>query len=204
MPLGAVAGFKGGKWDFVISRMIEIGTGLPTLIFALLLLTILGTGVLNVILVLSILSWIGPARITRGSILPCDPRPGVCHGSQGRWGPPTPRYCTATIFPNAFSPLLIAFSFSVPGFIFAEAGLSFLGLGITEPTASWGKLVGGSVGTTVTVFWHLALLPTIMIALTMLGFSFVGDGMQEALDVTRSENIKGKQCVSHTFVHSLR
>ena len=185
LPLGAIAGFKGGKWDFFISRLIEIGTGLPGLIFALLLLSVLGTGVINVIIVLSIISWIGPARITRGQFLATRDREFVLAARS--LGAPELRLLWQHILPNAFSPLLIAFSFAVPGFIFAEAGLSFLGLGITEPTASWGKMVGGSVGTTVTVYWHLALLPTILIALTMLGFSFLGDGLQEALDFTRSE-----------------
>ena len=185
LPLGAIAGFKGGKWDFFISRLIEIGTGLPGLIFALLLLSVLGTGVINVIIVLSITSWIGPARITRGQFLATRDREFVLAARS--LGAPELRLLWQHILPNAFSPLLIAFSFAVPGFIFAEAGLSFLGLGITEPTASWGKMVGGNVGTTVTVYWHLALLPTILIALTMLGFSFLGDGLQEALDFTRSE-----------------
>ena len=185
LPLGAVAGYKGGKWDFFISRLIEIGTGLPGLIFALLLLSVLGTGVINVIIVLSITSWIGPARITRGQFLATRDREFVLAARS--LGAQEMRLLWQHILPNAFSPLLIAFSFAVPGFIFAEAGLSFLGLGITEPTASWGKMVGGSVGTTVTVYWHLALLPTILIALTMLGFSFLGDGLQEALDFTRSE-----------------
>jgi oligopeptide transport system permease protein len=186
VPLGAVAGFRGGRWDFVILRLIEIGTGLPGLIFALLLLTIFGTGVMNVILVLSITSWIGPARIARGQFLATRERDFVLAAQA--LGATETQLLYRHIFPNAFSPLLIAFSLSIPAFIFAEAGLSFLGLGITEPTASWGKMVGGSVGTTVTVYWHLALLPTIMIALTMLGFSFIGDGMQEALDVTRSDD----------------
>jgi oligopeptide transport system permease protein len=186
VPLGAVAGFRGGRWDFVILRLIEIGTGLPGLIFALLLLTIFGTGVMNVILVLSITSWIGPARIARGQFLATRERDFVLAAQA--LGATETQLLYRHIFPNAFSPLLIAFSLSIPAFIFAEAGLSFLGLGITEPTASWGKMVGGSVGTTVTVYWHLALLPTIMIALTMLGFSFIGDGMQEALDVTRMDD----------------
>ncbi|HLV37328.1 MAG TPA: ABC transporter permease [Spirillospora sp.] len=186
VPLGALAGFRGGKWDFVILRLIEIGTGLPGLIFALLLLTIFGTGVINVILVLSITSWIGPARIARGQFLATRERDYVLAAKA--LGATDTQLLYRHILPNAFSPLLIAFSLSIPAFIFAEAGLSFLGLGITEPTASWGKMVGGSVGTTVTVYWHLALLPTIMIALTMLGFSFIGDGMQEALDVTRSDD----------------
>ena len=185
LPLGAVAGYKGGKWDFFISRLIEIGTGLPGLKFALLLLSVLGTGVINVIIVLSITSWIGPARITRGQFLTTRDREFVLAARS--LGAQELRLLWQHILPNAFSLLLIAFSFAVPGFIFAEAGLSFLGLGITEPTASWGKVVGGSVGTTVTVYWHLALLPTILIALTMLGFSFLGDGLQEALDFTRSE-----------------
>ena len=184
IPMGAVAGFKGGKWDFIILRLIEIGTGLPGLIFALLLLSIFGTGILNVIIALSITSWIGPARIARGQFLATRGREFVT--AAAALGATERQILTYHIFPNAFSPLLIAFSLAIPGFIFAEAGLSFLGLGITEPTASWGKMVGGSVGSNVTVFWHLSLLPTIMIALTMLGFSFVGDGLQEALDVTRA------------------
>ncbi len=184
VPLGAIAGYKGGKWDFVILRLIEIGTGLPGLIFALLLLSIFGTGVLNVVVALSITSWIGSARIARGQFIATREREYVTAATA--LGATQRQILMFHIFPNAFSPLLIAFSLAVPGFIFAEAGLSFLGLGITEPTASWGKMVGGSVGSNVTVFWHLSLMPTLMIALTLLGFSFVGDGLQEALDVTRS------------------
>ena len=77
--------------------------------------------------------------------------------------------------------ILVAISFGIPAAIFGEAGLSFLGIGVNDPIASWGKMVG--VGSAyVEVYWHLALLPTIMIALTMLGFSFVGDGLRDALD----------------------
>lgn len=185
VPMGALAGYKGGMWDFAIQRIIEIGTGIPGLIFALLLLSIAGTGILNVIFVLSVTSWIGAARIARGQFIANREREFVT--AARALGATDWQIITNHIFPNAFSPLLIAFSLAIPTYIFAEAGLSFLGLGITEPTASWGKMVGGSVGTTIRVYWHLALLPTLMIALTMLGFSFVGDGLQEALDVTRSE-----------------
>ena len=82
---------------------------------------------------------------------------------------------------NALSPILVAVSFGIPGTIFAEAGLSFIGLGINDPLASWGKMVGVS-NAYVRVYWHLALFPTIAIALTMLGFSFLGDGLRDALD----------------------
>jgi len=85
------------------------------------------------------------------------------------------------ILPNILSPLLVAITFGIPGAIFGEAGLSFLGIGINDPIASWGKMVGISQAY-VKVYWHLALFPTLAIALAMLGFSFVGDGLRDALD----------------------
>ena len=83
--------------------------------------------------------------------------------------------------PNAISPILVAVSFGIPAAMFAEAGLSFLGIGINDPFASWGKMVGVS-NAYIRVYWHLALFPTIAIALSMLGFTFVGDGLRDALD----------------------
>src|SRR5690606_8420877 len=85
------------------------------------------------------------------------------------------------LMPNALTPILVAVSFGVPAAIFGEAGLSFLGIGINDPIASWGKMVGVS-NAYVRVYWHLALFPTILIALSMLGFSFLGDGLRDALD----------------------
>src|SRR5262249_60436459 len=90
------------------------------------------------------------------------------------------------ILPTALAPFLVAFSFAVPLAISGEAALSFFGIGITDPTASWGQMVGSSVGSTIQVYYHLALFPTILVAITMLGFSFVGDGLQEALDPSRT------------------
>ena len=83
--------------------------------------------------------------------------------------------------PNAMTPILVAVSFGIPAAMFAEAGLSFLGIGINDPIASWGKMVGVS-NAYVRVYWHLALFPTIAVALAMLGFTFVGDGLRDALD----------------------
>jgi oligopeptide transport system permease protein len=85
------------------------------------------------------------------------------------------------LVPNALSPILVAVSFGVPAAIFGEAGLSFLGIGVNDPIASWGKMVGVSQAY-ISVNWHLGLLPTVMIALSMLGFSFMGDGLRDALD----------------------
>lgn len=185
VPMGALAGFRGGKTDFVVQRIIEIGTGIPGLLFALMLLSITGNGIQNVILVLSFTGWIGSARLARAQFLSLREREYVA--AARALGATDREIIIRHILPNAFSPLLIAFTFNVPGVIFAEAGLSFLGLGIVAPTASWGQMVGGNPGSTIRVYWHLSLLPTLLVALTMLGFSFAGDGLQEALDITRSE-----------------
>lgn len=184
VPLGALSGYRGGRVDFVIQRGVDIATAIPPLLFALFLLSVLGSGVGNVIFVLAVTGWIEPLRLTRAQFLAYREKDFVL--SARALGANDIRIILAHILPNALSPLLVAFTFAVPLAIFAEAGLSFLGIGITEPTASWGKMVGSGIGNSIRVYYHLALFPTILVAMTMLGFSFVGDGLQEALDPNRS------------------
>ena len=108
-------------------------------------------------------------------------------GRRGFWGPRSFRSSPGTSS-QCFNAAAAVFAVALPLAIFAEAGLSFLGIGITEPTASWGKMVGGSVkSSTVIINFHLALFPTLLVALTMLSFSCVGDGLQEAPDPSRGD-----------------
>jgi len=179
IPLGGLAGYLGGKTDFAISRVIDIMTAFPGLLFAIFLITIWGGGLWKVILVLGVTSWIGITRLVRGQILSLREKEYIeaarCIGSS-RW-----RIISRHLIPNTLTPLLVAISFGIPAAIFGEAGLSFLGIGINDPLPSWGKMVGIS-NAYVRVQWHLALFPTILIALAMLGFSFLGDGLRDALD----------------------
>ncbi|HXF62273.1 MAG TPA: ABC transporter permease [Caldilineaceae bacterium] len=179
VTLGGLAGYLGGKVDFLISRLIDIMTAFPGLLFAILLITVAGGGLFNVIIALSVTSWIGIARLTRGQLLSLREKEYIeaarCLGVGQR------RIIFAHLVPNALSPLLVAVSFGVPAAIFGEAGLSFLGIGVNDPIPSWGKMVGVS-SAYVSVYWYLALFPTLLIALAMLGFSFVGDGLRDALD----------------------
>jgi oligopeptide transport system permease protein len=184
IPLGVLSGYRGGRFDFVIQRIVEIFTAIPPLLFGLFLLSLTGSGVGNVIIVLAITSWIEPTRLARAQFLTTRETEYVTAARM--MGATDLRIITSHVLPNALTPLLVSFTFAVPSVIFAEAGFSFLGIGITEPTASWGKMVGGAIGTAIRVNYHLALFPTILVALTMLGFSFVGDGLQEALDPSRS------------------
>lgn len=179
LPLGGIAGYFGGKTDFAISRLVDVMTAFPGLLFAILVITVLGGGLWKVIFALSITSWIGIARLTRGQMLSLREKEYVeaarCIGTSRL------QIIFRHLMPNALTPILVAVSFGVPAAIFGEAGLSFLGIGINDPIASWGKMVGVS-NAYVRVYWHLALFPTILIALSMLGFSFLGDGLRDALD----------------------
>jgi ABC-type dipeptide/oligopeptide/nickel transport system permease subunit len=179
VPLGGLAGYLGGKTDFFISRLIDIMTAFPGLLFAIFLITVWGGGLWKVILILGVTSWINIARLIRGQVLSLREKEYVEAArsvGSSRW-----RIILWHLIPNSLTPLLVAVSFGIPTTIFAEAALSFLGIGINDPLPSWGKMVGIS-NTYVRVQWHLALFPTILIALSMLGFSFVGDGLRDALD----------------------
>ncbi len=179
VPLGSLAGYLGGRTDFVITRLIDVMTAFPGLLFAILIISLWGGGMFKVILALSVTSWIGIARLTRAQFLQLRERDfveaAIAIGAE-RWS-----VIGRHIMPNALSPLLVAVSFGIPAAMFGEAGLSFLGIGINDPLPSWGKMVGVS-NAYVRVYWHLALFPTIAIALAMLGFSFMGDGLRDALD----------------------
>lgn len=184
VPLGALSGYRGGVLDFLIQQLVAIMTAIPPILLALFLLSVIGSGIGNLIFVLGITSWIEPTRLARAQFLAFREREFVIAARS--IGASELRIAITHILANAFPPLLISFSFAIPLAIFAEAALSFLGIGITDPTASWGKMVGSGGGSTIQVYYHLALFPTILVALTMLSFSFVGDGLQEALDPSRT------------------
>jgi oligopeptide transport system permease protein len=179
VPLGSLSGYFGGKVDFVITRLIDIMTAFPSLLFAILVSSVMSGGFRTVVVALSITSWIGIARLTRAQMLLLREQEYV--NAAKALGASQWRIITQHIMPNAISPLIVAVTFGIPATIFAEAGLSFLGFGVNDPIASWGKMVGVS-SAYVRVYWHMALFPTIAIALTMLGFSFMGDGLRDALD----------------------
>jgi oligopeptide transport system permease protein len=179
VSMGCAAGFLGGWVDNVVMGIIEIFTAIPQLLFALFLLSMWGGGLFNVILALGIIGWIEMCRLTRAQILSLREKEYI--EAARAIGVPTTQIALRHLLPNALSPLIISFTLGIPATMFAEAGLSFLGIGINDPIPSWGKMAGQS-SSFIEVYWHLGLFPTLMIALTMLSFSFVGDGMRDALD----------------------
>jgi oligopeptide transport system permease protein len=184
VSLGSVAGFIGGWADTIIMGIIEVFTAIPQLLFALFLLSIWGGGLANLILALGLISWIEMCRLTRAQILSLREKEYI--EAARAIGVTSTSIAWRHLLPNALSPLIISFTLGIPATMFAEAGLSFLGIGINDPIPSWGKMAGQS-SSFIEVYWHLGLFPTMMIALTMLSFSFVGDGLRAALDPRASK-----------------
>ncbi|HEY63224.1 MAG TPA: ABC transporter permease [Caldilineae bacterium] len=181
IPLGALAGLRGGKFDFVVLRVVEIMTAFPSLLFALFIMSVLGTGLFNVIMAISVTSWVPVCRLTRAQLLSLREKEFIV--AARAVGAKELHILIRHVLPNALPPLIIMLTLGIPTAIFAEAGLSFLGVGIDDPLPSWGKMVGSSAAY-LRVYWHLGLFPTLMIAITTLSFTFVGDGLRDALDPT--------------------
>ena len=182
VPLGVIGGLRPGTWiDFVVIRLVEVMSAFPSFLFALFILSVIGGGLLNVIFAIGITSWIDVTRLTRAQILSLRERDFV--QAARALGANDLQVVFYHLLPNALPPLIVMLALGIPNAIFAEAGLSFLGLGINDPIPSWGKMVGDSMDY-IRVFWHVGFFPTLMIALAMLSFNFVGDGLRDALDPT--------------------
>ncbi|MFN8593614.1 MAG: ABC transporter permease [Thermomicrobiales bacterium] len=179
LVLGLAAGLRGGKVDFVIMRIVDAVWAFPRMLFAIMLLTVLGSGFGNVLLAIAVTGWIPICRLTRAQLL--GQRESDYVVAARALGASEERIARVHLLPNILGPIIVALTLGVPEAIFAEAGLSFLGIGINPPIPSWGQMVGESVST-IRFYWHLALFPALMIGLTMLGFVLLGDGLRDALD----------------------
>jgi ABC-type dipeptide/oligopeptide/nickel transport system permease subunit len=179
VPLGALAGWRGGWVDTVVLRIVELMTAVPGLLVALLLVSLYGGGLANVILFLGLFGWVGTCRLARAQFLALREREFVT--AARATGTPEGQIMTRHVLTNAAGPILLAFTMAIPGAIFGEAGLSFLGMGINDPIPSWGKMISES-SAYILVYWHLALFPTAILAITILAFNFVGDGLRDAID----------------------
>ena len=179
VPVGALAGLVGGWFDFLLMRIVEILSSIPMLFFYILLLIALGGGYQNILLALAVTGWIGIARLVRGQVLTLKATDYV-RAARGM-GATNRQILVRHILPNSLTPIIVSLALGIPGSMFAEAGLSFIGLGIAPPTPSWGQMIG-RYQTYIQTYWHLTVFPAVVLALTMLAYIYLGDGIQEALD----------------------
>lgn len=179
VPVGAVAGYYGGKVDLLIMRFVDVMYAFPRLLFVILLMSMLGAGLLNIFIAIGLTGWVNIARLTRAQILSLKERE-FAEGARAA-GAGGLRVLWNHLLPNALSPIIVAVTFGIPEAIFTEAALSFIGVGINPPTPSWGQMVG-EYQQYILSYWHLCVFPSVAIALTMLSFTFLGDGVRDALD----------------------
>jgi peptide/nickel transport system permease protein len=177
--LGLVSGYMGGIFDSIIMRIMDGMLAFPFVLLSIILMTILGTGVFNVILAIGIANIPSFARIVRGQVLIVK-NEEYCNAVRVI-GASGPRLLFNHILPNALSPIIVYATLNVAGAIISEAALSFLGLGITPPTASWGNILRAGKDSLNTAP-HIATISGIFILLTVLGFNLLGDGIRDVLD----------------------
>lgn len=177
---GGIAGYKGGRTDSLMMRVVEILYGLPYLLVVILLLVVMGPSLTTIIIALTITGWVGMARIVRGQVLQVKNYEFVTASKS--FGAKTPRIIRKNLIPNAMGPIIVQVTLTVPSAIFAEAFLSFLGLGIQAPFASWGVMANDALPVIISGDWWRLFFPALFISLTMFAFNVLGDGLQDALD----------------------
>ena len=178
--LGLTAGYLGGRVDDLIMRLADIQLAYPFILFAIMMLTILGEGVLNLVLVLGIGQWVTYARIARAETLVQREREFV--EAVRALGATEWRIMFRTIMPNILTPLIVIASFNVAGVILSEASLSFLGLGVPESVPTWGAMLANSRNQLLSGSWWLAVFPGLAIMFTVVSLNILGDWTRDFLD----------------------
>jgi dipeptide transport system permease protein len=177
---GGIAGFRGGRTDTVMMRFVDILWGLPYLLTVILLLVVLPPGIGTIILALTVTGWLNMARLVRGQVLQLKEQEFVL--AARTLGASSRRILLRHLIPNAMGPIIVMLTLTVPSAIFAEAFLSFLGLGVQAPVASWGTMINDSLITVLSGEWWRLFFPALFLSLTMLAFNAFGDGLRDALD----------------------
>jgi oligopeptide transport system permease protein len=179
LPIGAISGFAGGKVDNILMRFTDIAYAFPDLLLIILFKFIFGGGIFMVFLAIGVVSWTNIARLMRGQILSLKEQDYITASTA--IGASNFHIILRHLLPNSLGPIIVMVTFSIPRAIFAEAALSYIGIGIKPPTPSWGTMIqeGSQV---IFASPYATLFPALAIALLMVAFSFLGDGLRDALD----------------------
>ncbi len=176
---GSIAGLSGGRVDNIMMRIADVLTAVPYLLVVIILLVVMKPGLIPMIIALSITGWINMARIVRGEVLSIKNQEYVLAArtlGAGKW-----HLIKRHLIPNALGAILVTMTLTVPVAIFTEAFLSYLGLGVSLPQASWGTMASEGSKALRSAPWRL-LFPALFISLTIFAFNAVGDGLRDALD----------------------
>jgi peptide/nickel transport system permease protein len=181
--LGSIAGYFGGWVDDAISRSVDVLMAFPGILLAIALVAVLGPSLRNVVFALSVIGWVGYARLVRGQVLRAREFEFV--QAARALGASTGRILLRHVIPTTLPAVMVQATLGMAGAILAEAALSFLGLGVQPPTPSWGTMLNGGRLHLLDAP-HLTIFPGAAIALLVLGFNFLGDGLRDVLDPKRN------------------
>ncbi|WP_425448227.1 ABC transporter permease [Dethiothermospora halolimnae] len=176
---GGISGYAGGKVDNIMMRIVDIISTVPLMLYVILLMVVLGSGLKPIIIALGSVYWVQMARIVRGQVLSLKEEEYVM--SARVIGASHFRILLRHLLPNAMGPIIVSMTMMIPRAIFVEAFLSFIGLGVSAPKASWGTLANDALASLRSYPYQL-FSPAIAICITMLAFNFLGDGLRDALD----------------------
>ncbi len=177
--LGALAGYLGGKVDYIIMRIVDIMYGLPYMLLVIIAMAIFGRNILNLFFALAIISWLTVSRMVRGQIMSLKNQEFI--EAARSMGASTWRIIFKHLVPNSLSVIIVFSTLRIPAFIMTESFLSFLGLGVSAPFASWGSLVGDGVGGMTLYPWKL-FFPALAMTIFLFAMNFLGDGLRDAFD----------------------
>ncbi len=178
---GSIAGYEGGRIDNVMMRIVDIINSIPLVLYVILLMVTFknSDGLMNIIIALSSVYWVSMARLVRGQMLSLKEQEFVLAARV--LGVPKYKIIFRHLIPNAMGPIIVSMTMMIPTAVFTEAFLGFIGLGVSAPQASWGTLASNALSGLITYPYQL-FFPALAIALTMLAFNFLGDGLRDALD----------------------
>jgi oligopeptide transport system permease protein len=179
LPVGLIAGYCGRAADSALMRLTDLLYAFPDLLLIILLRSLLGGNIFTLFLIVGLVNWVDIARLVRGQVLSLKEREYV--EAARSLGASTPAIMWRHLLPNLAGPLIVMVAFGVPRAIFIEASLSFIGIGVNPGTPSWGSMVQEGFAA-ISAFPHLVIFPSLAIALLMLAFTFLGDGLRDALD----------------------
>ncbi len=177
--IGLTAGYFGGRIDNLLMRFVDIWYAFPDLLFLLVVVAVLGPSLLTIFVAIGVIGWVDLARLIRGQVLSLKEKEFI-EGARAA-GSGASKIILRHLLPNTLGPIIVSLTFGIPRAIFLEATLSYLGVGIPPPTPSWGIMIQDGYQA-IFAYPHQVLVPAIAIAITMLSFSFIGDGLRDAID----------------------
>jgi len=177
--LGAIAGYAGGLLDTILMRFVDVVYGFPSLLFSIIMVVLLGHSLLAILIAVAATSWVGMARIVRSQVLVVKQSDYV-QAARGM-GASGWQIIRRYVIPNSIGPIVVAVTFGIPANMMVESALSLLGLGVEPPTPSWGALISNGQQAMFS-FPYLLIFPAVTFAITLLSFTFFGDGLRNVFD----------------------